>query len=148
MANLAVTYSQQGRQDEAEPLKKRVMEISKEKLGEDHPDTLTSMANLAETYRNQGRWDKAEELGLQNQGRWDEAEELELQVMEIPNLAETYRNQGRWDEAEELDLQVMDSRSRPGYTPMDFERASPKLVTLVSGAGRGHLEKTGNMDAW
>jgi hypothetical protein len=24
-------------------------------LGEEHPDTLTSMANLASTYRNQGR---------------------------------------------------------------------------------------------
>jgi hypothetical protein len=32
MANLAVTYSQQGREDKAEPLLKRVMEISKEKL--------------------------------------------------------------------------------------------------------------------
>ena len=37
-------------------------------LGQEHPDTLTSMDNLASTY--------------QNQGRWKEAEELEVQVME------------------------------------------------------------------
>ena len=31
-------------------------------LGQEHPDTLTSMANLAATYRNQGQWKEAEEL--------------------------------------------------------------------------------------
>jgi hypothetical protein len=30
-------------------------------LGQEHPDTLTSMANLASTYRNQGRWKEAED---------------------------------------------------------------------------------------
>jgi hypothetical protein len=48
-----------------------VIEISKTKLGEDHPETLTSMANLASTYRDQGRW--------------EEAEKLEVQVMETRN---------------------------------------------------------------
>jgi hypothetical protein len=81
--------------DEAEELEVQVMEMSRIKLGADHPSTLTSMANLAATY-----W---------NQGRWDEAEELEVQVMEtrktklgadhpstlssMANLASTYRNQ-------------------------------------------------------
>jgi hypothetical protein len=34
-------------------------------LGEEHPDTLTSIDNLASTYRNQGRWKEAEELEVQ-----------------------------------------------------------------------------------
>jgi Tetratricopeptide repeat len=34
-------------------------------LGQEHPDTLTSMANLASKYRNQGRWKEAEELEVQ-----------------------------------------------------------------------------------
>jgi len=34
-------------------------------LGQEHPDTLSSMANLASTYRNQGRWKEAEGLELQ-----------------------------------------------------------------------------------
>ena len=34
-------------------------------LGDEHPDTLTSMANLALTYSNQGRWKEAEELEAQ-----------------------------------------------------------------------------------
>jgi len=39
-----------------------VIEKRKRLLGEDHPDTLSSMANLAATYRNQGRWKDAEVL--------------------------------------------------------------------------------------
>jgi hypothetical protein len=55
MANLASTYRNQGRWEEAEKLFVEVMETSKEKLGSDHPDTLTSMANLAFTWHGQGR---------------------------------------------------------------------------------------------
>jgi hypothetical protein len=31
-------------------------------LGEEHPDTLTSMSNLAVTYYDQGQWKEAEAL--------------------------------------------------------------------------------------
>jgi tetratricopeptide (TPR) repeat protein len=50
MANLASTYSNQGRWKEAEELEVQVMETRKRVLGQKHPDTLTSMANLASTY--------------------------------------------------------------------------------------------------
>src|SRR3712207_7615197 len=50
----------QGRWKEAEALFVQVMETSKTKLGDSHPDTLNSMANLASTYWNQGRWKEAE----------------------------------------------------------------------------------------
>ena len=62
MANLAFTYRNQGRWDEAEKLEVNVMNARKAKLGSDHPYTLTSIANLTCTYRNQGRWDEAERL--------------------------------------------------------------------------------------
>ena len=38
------------------------METRKRVLGEEHPNTLTSMGNLASTYRQQGRSKEAEEL--------------------------------------------------------------------------------------
>ncbi|RYP58955.1 hypothetical protein DL770_010316 [Monosporascus sp. CRB-9-2] len=84
MANLASTYRNQGRWEEAEKLivqgrweeaeklHVQVMEICKAKLGANHPLTLTSMANLASTYRNQGRWEEAEEL---------QAKELEIRAV-------------------------------------------------------------------
>jgi hypothetical protein len=55
MANLASTYQNQGRWEEAEELKVQVMETRKTKLGADHPSTLTSMHNLAITWKYQGR---------------------------------------------------------------------------------------------
>jgi hypothetical protein len=61
-SSLGLTYSEQGRWKDAEVLEVVVMEKRKQLLGEDHPDTLTSMGNLAATYRNQGRWKDAEVL--------------------------------------------------------------------------------------
>ncbi len=40
----------------------KCLEISKVKLGDDHPDTLSSMNNLALLYSDQGRFDAAEPL--------------------------------------------------------------------------------------
>lgn len=43
-------------------LQLQVLETTKQKLGEKHPDTLTSMTDLALTYIDQGRWKRAEKL--------------------------------------------------------------------------------------
>jgi hypothetical protein len=43
MANLALTYSSQGRWAEAEQLEAQVLELRKKVLGPEHPDTLMSM---------------------------------------------------------------------------------------------------------
>jgi tetratricopeptide (TPR) repeat protein len=103
-----------GRYNEAEELFVQVMETRKRVLGDEHPDTLTSIANLASTYWNQGRWKEAEEL---------QAKELEIcsrvlgsehpnTLTSMNNLALTYWNQGRWKEAEELGVQVIETRKR------------------------------------
>jgi hypothetical protein len=55
MANLAVTYWNKSQLDEAAALEVQVLETRKERLGADHPDTLTSMDNLAFTWEGQGR---------------------------------------------------------------------------------------------
>lgn len=41
-----------GRYNEAEKSFSQVMDTKKRELGQEHPDTLTSIANLASTYRN------------------------------------------------------------------------------------------------
>ena len=43
----------------------QVMEMRKKVLGEEHPDTLTSMANLVSTYKNRGLLKEAWELCVQ-----------------------------------------------------------------------------------
>ncbi|KAF5855882.1 hypothetical protein ETB97_008292, partial [Aspergillus alliaceus] len=50
---------------EAEELGVQALELRKQVLGPEHPDTLTSMNNLALTYSDQGLWKEAEELEMQ-----------------------------------------------------------------------------------
>ena len=59
MANL---YSAQGRTSEAEPLYLQALEITKRRLGEDHPDVATRLNNLANLYSDQGRYNEAKPL--------------------------------------------------------------------------------------
>jgi tetratricopeptide (TPR) repeat protein len=103
-----------GRYNEAEPWQVRMMETSKRVLGDEHPDTLTSMANLASTYSNQGRWTQAEELGVQVMETRKRAlgDEHPDTLTSMANLALTYSKQGRWTQAEELQLQVMETSKR------------------------------------
>ncbi|KAK5694971.1 hypothetical protein LTR17_024732 [Elasticomyces elasticus] len=65
MANLASTYSDQGKSKEAAELSEQVLVVRKRVLGEEHPSTLTSMANLARTYADQGKSKEAAELEKQ-----------------------------------------------------------------------------------
>ena len=62
MADLALTYRNQGRWKEAEDLGVQVIEMRKKVLGQEHPDTLTSMNNLAFTWKIQGRDNEALKL--------------------------------------------------------------------------------------
>ncbi|KAH8661168.1 hypothetical protein BGZ61DRAFT_485518 [Ilyonectria robusta] len=80
-------------------------------LGEEHPDTLSSMNNLALTYRNQGRWKEAEELQVRvMETRANVLGEQHPDTLtSMGNLTVTYMNQGRWKEAEELQVRVMET---------------------------------------
>ncbi|KAH8194219.1 hypothetical protein TruAng_011616 [Truncatella angustata] len=138
-ANPALSAQEIGRWEEAEKLEVEVMETRKQKLGADHPDTLTSMANLASTF-----W---------NQGRWEEAEKLEVEVMEtskqelgadhpdtltsMANLALTYSDQGRWEEAEKLEVEVMETRKQKlGADHPDTLTSINNLAFTWHGQGR------------
>jgi tetratricopeptide (TPR) repeat protein/DNA replication protein DnaC len=99
---------------EAEELVVQVIEARNGVLGDEHPDTLTSMANLASTFYNQGRWAEAEQLFMQvietrNRLLGDEHPST---LANIGSLAITYRDQGRWTEAEQLFMQVMETKKR------------------------------------
>ena len=73
------------------------MEKSKYLLGEEHPDTLSSMANLAATYRNQGKWKEAKalEVLMMEKSKYLLDEEHPDTLSSMANLAPTYRNQGK-----------------------------------------------------
>jgi tetratricopeptide (TPR) repeat protein len=110
----AMALHSDGRYDESEELEVQVMQIKKRLLGNEHPDTLTSMANLALTYCGQGRWRDAEELEAQVMQTTKRVfgNEHPHTLTSIANLASTYENQGRWKEAEKLQVYVMQAMER------------------------------------
>jgi hypothetical protein len=60
MNNLASTFGDLGRRDEAAKMLQEVLDKRRQILGEEHPDTITAMSNLAVTLGNLGRLDELE----------------------------------------------------------------------------------------
>ena len=60
--SLATLYENQGKYAEAEPLYVDCLRLRRQLLGENNPDTLSSMNNLAVLYCNRGKYAEAEPL--------------------------------------------------------------------------------------
>ncbi|PIG87103.1 kinesin light chain, partial [Aspergillus arachidicola] len=86
---------------EAEELEVQVIELRKQVLGPEHPDTLTSMNNLASIYWNQGRWKEAEELGVQVMELYKQilGPEHPSTLTSMNNLAYTWKRLGKVQDA-------------------------------------------------
>ncbi|KAK8071290.1 hypothetical protein PG997_011493 [Apiospora hydei] len=128
-----------GHWEAAEKLFMEVMETRKQKLGPDHPSTLTSMANLASTYRNQGRWEAAEKLEVEvmETRKQKLGPDHPSTLTSMANLASTYRNQGRWEAAEKLEVEVMETRKQklgPDYP--DTLTSMANLASTYRNQGR------------
>ncbi|MFM6589981.1 MAG: CHAT domain-containing protein [Microcystis panniformis] len=95
---------QQGKYNEAIPLAEQALAIHKQQLGDNHPNTATSLNNLAELYRVQGRYSEAEPLYKEALSIWEQqlGDNHPLTALSLNNLAELYRVQGRYSEAEPL----------------------------------------------
>ncbi|RYP50970.1 hypothetical protein DL768_003636 [Monosporascus sp. mg162] len=104
----------EGKWSDAERFSLQAGQIRNRVLGEDHPDTLTSMNNLALTYWNQGRWKEAEELNVRviETGKRVLGEDHPDTLTSMDNLASTYWNQRRWKEAEKLEVRVLETKKR------------------------------------
>jgi len=110
----AIYFEECGLYQKAASMHAQTWDQKKAVLGEEHPDTLTSMANLASTYRKQGRWKEAEELGVGVIETMKRVlgEEHPDTLTSMANLALTYLNQGRWKESEELQARMMKTTKR------------------------------------
>ncbi|MEM6436594.1 MAG: CHAT domain-containing tetratricopeptide repeat protein [Cyanobacteria bacterium P01_D01_bin.115] len=100
----AIQLYQQGRYSEAEPLFQAALAISREQLGDRHPNVATSLNNLALLYTTQGRYDEAEVLYQDSLAiRREQLGDRHLDVANsLNNLASLYQDQGRYGEAESL----------------------------------------------
>nr|WP_236117196.1 tetratricopeptide repeat protein [Hassalia byssoidea] len=109
VGNAAFYYSQ-GLYDKAEPWSEQCVEVTKKRLGEEHPDVAQSLNNLALLYDSQGRYSEAEPLHLQalELRRRNLGEEHPDVALSLNNLAALYDSQGRYSEAEDFYLQALD----------------------------------------
>ncbi|WP_445627333.1 tetratricopeptide repeat protein [Nostoc sp. DSM 114167] len=102
-------YNGQGLYEKAAPWFEQCLEVSKKRLGEEHPDVAQSLNNLAQLYYSQGRYSEAEPLFIQTLvlRRKLLGEEHPDVAQSLNNLAQLYESQGRYSEAEPLLIQAL-----------------------------------------
>jgi tetratricopeptide (TPR) repeat protein len=102
--NLAILYSERGKNDLAEPFLQHALSISEQQLGPEHPETVQSLNNLAALYYKQGKYEQAEPLyqrALSISERHLGPEHPDT-AKNLNNLAVLYRKQGKYKRAEPL----------------------------------------------
>ncbi|NCT46099.1 MAG: tetratricopeptide repeat protein, partial [Microcystis aeruginosa G11-09] len=129
----------QGRYSEAEPLYNRSLAIRKQQLGDNHPDTATSLNNLAGLYYSQGRYSEAEPLykqalAIRKQQLGDNHPDT---AKSFGNLAGLYYSQGRYSEAEPLYKQALAIiKQQLGDNHPDTATSLNNLAELYQSQGR------------
>ncbi|MBC1220783.1 tetratricopeptide repeat protein, partial [Nostoc sp. UCD120] len=102
-------YNGQGLYNQALPWYEQCLEVTKKRLGEEHPSVAASLNNLAGLYRSQGRYSEAEPLYIQALALTCKllGKEHPDVAASLNNLAGLYRSQGRYSEAEPLYIQAL-----------------------------------------
>ena len=114
MNNLASSYDEAGRQDEALRLREQVLVLRRKVSGPDHPDTILAMNNLAVSYDEAGRREEAlklreEVLALRRKVNGPENPDT---ILAMHSLAISYDEAGRLEEALKLREQVLALRRK------------------------------------
>ena len=138
MANLASTYSNQGRWKEAEELFLQVIETLKKVLGEEHPDTLTSISNLGSVLERQGNYKEAKAMhqrALEGREKVLGAEHPDT-LTSVNNLGSVLERQSKYKEAEAMQRQALEGREKA----LGIEH--PDTLTSVNNLG-SVLERQG-----
>jgi tetratricopeptide (TPR) repeat protein len=142
-ANLAMMYSDTGREAEALKLRQETLAIQKVKLGPDHPDVLAGMQNLANSYNNLGR--EAEALALREAAlplmRAKLGADHRLTMIGMNNLALSYEAVGRNADALKLREETLAlMRAKLGAE-------HPSMVPIINGLANSYAEVGRQEDA-
>ncbi|MCA2718011.1 MAG: tetratricopeptide repeat protein [Microcystis sp. M169S2] len=130
---------QQGKYNEAIPLAEQALAIRKQQLGENHPDSASSLNNLAGLYESQGRYSEAEPLYTQALAiRQQQLGANHISTANsLNNLANLYHRQGRYAEAEPLFKQALAIRKQQlGDNHPDTATSLSSLAALYYSQGR------------
>jgi tetratricopeptide (TPR) repeat protein len=141
MYDLAISYDEAGRWEEALKLREEVLRLRRKVLGPEHRNTLWAMHALANSYEEAGRQDEALKLRedvLALRQRIDGPTHPDT-VAAIRNLATSYDEGGRRDEALKMREQVLDL-NRKNYGP-----EHPETIQAMDGLAISY-EEVGRQD--
>lgn len=139
LTNLAGSYRDQGRFDEAIEKYQEALRIGEKTIGKDHPDSATRLSNLALGYEDQGRYDEAiekheEVLRIDEKTIGKEHPEF---ASHINNLALVYYAQGRHHEAiEKLEEALRIGEKTIGKEHPDYAARLNNLALVYHAQGR------------
>ncbi|MEB3282186.1 MAG: tetratricopeptide repeat protein [Lyngbya sp.] len=133
-------YDGQGLYSQAEPWCQKCLDITQNRLGQQHPDVATSLNILANLYSSQGKYEQAEPLHL-------EALEMRRQLLgqqhpsvatSLNNLAGLYHSQGKYEQAEPLCLEALSIAEKVlGVDHPHTKLTQKNLNRLLELKGRG-----------
>ncbi|KAF9000008.1 hypothetical protein BDQ17DRAFT_727144 [Cyathus striatus] len=110
----AIALKKAGNYKEVQNVLIKIVENNKELIGENDPDTLSSINNLAYIYCHLGKWNDAEALQLHVFDIHTKllGSEHSDTLTSMGNLATTYLYLGKWKEAEELQVNGLEIQTK------------------------------------
>ncbi len=137
--NLATLYFQQNRPAAAETQFRRALDLRREALGHEHPDTAFSLSQLAMFYRRQNRLDAAAALYEESLAAQEQALGRSHPVVasSLVNLGVIHRLENRNERAEPLfrrALAIAEENLGPSHP--DVAASVNNLAVLLSDLGR------------
>jgi len=111
---IGATYSDLGLYADAQRQMERALELRRRALGEDHPDTLSTMHSVAELHRLQGKYVQAEPLFMKvlELQRRKLGKEHRDTLSTMNDLALLFLYQGKYAQAEPIFAEVLQGRRR------------------------------------
>ncbi|KAJ7748618.1 hypothetical protein B0H16DRAFT_1692082 [Mycena metata] len=143
-AQYAAIFWEGGRYKQATRLQEEVLEKQRQLMGENHPNTLSTMGNLATSYSDLGEHQKAKELKVivleKRKQVLGENHPDTLQTM--GNLASSYSDLGEYQKAKELRILVLEKeRQLVGEDHPNTLQAMGSLAVSYSDLGEHQKAK-------
>jgi Flp pilus assembly protein TadD len=137
-ANLAIVFDLQGKESEAEPLFRQILEVGRRRLGPQHPFTLAVLAAMTFLYQHNGQYASAEKLAVETLAGRRQALGSQHQdtMASAADLALAYRSEGRFAEAEPLAREAVEFYRNKQPDNWRRYRAESLLGAALSGLGK------------
>jgi tetratricopeptide (TPR) repeat protein len=137
--NVGNCFQISGKYKEAERMQRRALEMMEKVLGQEHPDTLSSMNSLAVVLRRQGKYEEAERMHRRALELRERVlgQEHKSTLRSMNNLAVALHSQGKYEEAERMHRRALELREKVlGQEHPDTQRSMNDLAVVLESQGK------------